>query len=159
MSNYPYIRPPQVRGYSGTQPAEAVGSSPNPQTTVQTADMTFHPEFEDRLKAMTNQVRRQGGDMYVFSGPRGQSEQGEMLRRAAARFGDMKEAMKRIKAPGDSTHDPLYGLKVGLGRGALGADIRGDLHIAHEIAPRYGLVFPSQSQPWHMEYAGLDKIK
>jgi hypothetical protein len=119
----------------------------------------FNPHFEERMLALQRAVRGEGGELYVFSGARSPEEQASMLQKTAARYGDLNEAMKRIKPPGESTHDPEFGVLRGLGRGALGADVRGDLHIAHEMGHRFGLVFPSQTQPWHMEYAGLDKIK
>jgi hypothetical protein len=103
-------------------------------------------------------VREKGGEIYMYEGPRTPEQQEERLKRETARYGDIKEAMKRVKPPGKSSHDPSYGNKFGLGPGALGADLRGDLQLAYELAPQFGLVFSSKSQPWHIELAGLDQL-
>ncbi len=132
---------------------------PAPGDVPQTTDTGLNPAFEERFTALRQAIREQGGDLYIFSGPRNKEEQAQLLKETAGKYGDMKEAMKKVKPPGKSTHDPEYGVPLGLGPGALGADIRGDLHLAHKLGPHFGLVFPSQSQPWHMEYAGVDKIK
>jgi hypothetical protein len=132
---------------------------PAPGDMPEMTDTGLNPAFEERFTALRQAIREQGGDLYIFSGPRNKEEQQQLLKETAGKYGDMKEAMKRVKPPGKSTHDPEYGIPLGLGPGALGADIRGDLHLAHKLGPHFGLVFPSQQQPWHMEYAGVDKIK
>jgi D-alanyl-D-alanine carboxypeptidase len=144
--------PPPPEG-GGPQTIPAPGQGPEqPETGL-------NPAFEERFTALRTAIREQGGDLYIFAGARTKEEQQQLLHETTAKYGDVKEAMKRVKAPGKSSHDPEYGVPMGLGPGALGADIRGDLHLAHKLAPHFGLVFPSQGQPWHMEYAGLDKIK
>jgi len=152
---------PQTGGPPPQGPPEGGGPQtiPGPGTAPEQTDTGLNPGFEERFNALRMAIREQGGDLYIFAGPRTKEEQGKLLQETAAKYGDMKEAMKRVKAPGKSTHDPEYGVPLGMGPGALAADIRGDLHLAHKLAPHFGLVFPSQSQPWHMEYAGIDKIK
>lgn len=134
-------------------------SMPQQQGGMEQPETGLNPAFEERFVALRQAVREQGGDLYIFSGARTKEDQQQLLQEAASKYGDMKEAMKRVKAPGKSSHDPEYGIPMGLGPGALGADIRGDLHLAHKLGPHFGLSFPSQSQPWHMEFAGVDKIK
>lgn len=154
---------PQTQPMQGPPPSE-VPEGGGPQTMPAPGDKPetdtgLNPAFEERFTALRQAIREKGGDLYIFSGPRNKEEQQALLKETAGKYGDMKEAMKRVKPPGKSTHDPEYGVPLGLGPGALGADIRGDLHLAHKLGPHFGLVFPSQQQPWHMEYAGVDKIK
>jgi hypothetical protein len=78
---------------------------------------------------------------------------------ALRKYGDEKTAMKYVKLPGKSAHDPQFGLAKGLGLGGLAVDIRGDLHIAHKLAPQFGVEFPHSTHPWHMEMAGISKLK
>jgi len=152
---------PQAGGPPPVPPPEGGGpqTMPQPGTQPEVPETGLNPGFEERFNALRTAIREQGGDLYIFAGARNKDEQAELLHETAAKYGDMKEAMKRVKPPGKSTHDPEYGVPLGMGPGALGADIRGDLHLAHKLAPHFGLVFPSQAQPWHMEYAGIDKIK
>jgi hypothetical protein len=148
---------PQPSGPQPQGPPEGGGPQtiPVPGTAPEQTETGLNAGFEERFNALRMAIREQGGDLYIFAGPRTKEEQGQLLQETAAKYGDMKEAMKRVKA----THDPEYGVPLGMGPGALAADIRGDLHLAHKLAPHFGLVFPSQSQPWHMEFAGIDKIK
>lgn len=144
----------------GPGPLSSGQMAPNPQTAPkQKTPAGINPALEDRFVALREAIRKQGGDIYIFSGARTPEEQKQLLDQAVAKYGDVKEAMKRVKAPGKSSHDPSYGVAMGLGEGALGVDVRGDLHLAHKLGPHFGLVFPSTTQPWHMEFAGVDKIK
>lgn len=119
----------------------------------------LNPTFATRLMALQQSVRRAGGDLYVFSGSRTKQQQMQLFNDALAKYGNEREAMKRVKLPGKSTHDPEFGLQFGIGPGALGVDLRGDIHLAQKLAPHHGLVFPQQTHPWHVEFAGLDKMK
>jgi D-alanyl-D-alanine carboxypeptidase len=156
----PQTMPETGAGPPPQGPPEGGGPQTMPQQGgPQQPESGLNPAFEERFVALRNAVREQGGDLYIYSGPRNKEEQQQLLQETAGKYGDMKEAMKRVKPPGKSTHDPEYGVPLGLGPGALGADIRGDLHLAHKMGPHFGLVFPSQQQPWHMEFAGIDKVK
>lgn len=132
---------------------------PAPGTSPEVPESGLNPALEERFTALRNAIREQGGDLYIYSGPRNKEQQEGLVKETAAKYGSMDEAMKRVKAPGKSSHDPEYGIPLGMGPGALGVDIRGDLHLAHKLGPHFGLVFPSKSQPWHMEYAGLKEMK
>lgn len=118
----------------------------------------MNAEFARRFGDLQAAVRQSGGDLYIFSGARDPQQQAEMFNDAVRKYGDEKEARKRVKEPGKSSHDPSYGVPLGLGQGALGADLRGDLAIAHKLGPRFGIVFPDKNSPWHAELAGLDKV-
>jgi hypothetical protein len=119
----------------------------------------LNPDFAHRFVQLQNAVREAGGDLYIFSGARDQDRQGKLFQEAVAKYGDPKVAAKHVKPPGKSAHDPQYGATRGLGPGSVGVDIRGDLAIAHKLAPQFGIEFPNQSHPWHMEMAGVSKLK
>lgn len=119
----------------------------------------LNPDFAHRFVQLQNAVRQAGGDLYIFSGARDKSHQQQLHNQAIAKYGDPKIAAKHVKEPGKSAHDPEFGAAKGLGLGALAVDIRGDLHIAHKLAPQFGVEFPNQSHPWHMEMAGHSNIK
>jgi hypothetical protein len=119
----------------------------------------LNPDFAHRFIQLQNAVREAGGDLYIFSGARDQDRQGKLFQEAVAKYGDPKVAMKHVKPPGKSAHDPQYGASRGLGMGSVGVDIRGDLAIAHKLAPQFGIEFPNQTHPWHMEMAGVSKLK
>jgi len=119
----------------------------------------LNPDFAHRFVHLQQAVRDAGGDLYVFSGARDQDRQGKLFQEAVAKYGDPKVAAKHVKPPGKSSHDPQYGASRGLGPGSVGVDIRGDLAIAHKLAPQFGIEFPNQTHPWHMEMAGVSKLK
>lgn len=119
----------------------------------------LNPDFAHRFVQLQKAVREAGGDLYVFSGARDKQHQQQLFEAAVGKYGDPKVAQKHVKPPGKSSHDPAYGAMRGLGMGAVGVDIRGDLAIAHKLAPQVGLEFPNKDQPWHLEMAGISKLK
>ena len=119
----------------------------------------LNPDFAHRFTQLHHAVRQAGGDLYIFSGARDKEHQQMLWNQAVAKYGDPTIAAKHVKEPGKSAHDPEFGIAKGLGPGALGVDIRGDLHIAHDLAPKYGIEFPHESHPWHMEMAGHNHLK
>lgn len=119
----------------------------------------LNPDFAHRFVQLQQAVRDAGGDLYIFSGARDQQRQQQLFQEAVAKYGDPKVAAKHVKPPGKSAHDPQYGATRGLGLGSVGVDIRGDLAIAHKLAPQFGIEFPNQTHPWHMEMAGVSKLK
>ena len=119
----------------------------------------LNPDFAHRFVQLQEAVRQAGGDLYAFSGARDNKRQEQLFKESVAKYGDPKVAAKHVKAPGKSAHDPLYGAKRGLGPGSVAVEIRGDLAIAHKLAPQFGLEFPNTTHPWHMEMAGVSNMK
>jgi hypothetical protein len=108
----------------------------------------------DRFARLQQAVEAHGGQLYIFSGARDHSQQAQLYQDAISKYGSEREAKKRVAAPGKSHHDPNAGLQQGVGDGAVGADVRGDLAIAHKLAPHFGLEFDKKT-PWHMSIAGV----
>lgn len=115
----------------------------------------FNVTFGTKLQELIQAVRKQGGKLYVNSGARDPVEQGRLFKAALAKYGSVAEARKHVAPPGKSYHDVHAGLKHGIGDGALAADLGGDLNLAHQLAPHFGLYFPMSYEPWHAQLAGV----
>jgi hypothetical protein len=95
----------------------------------------LNPEFARRLAALMNAVP----GLKVTSGYRSVQEQAYLWEKYGRN-------PRRVAPPGRSKHN--YG---------LAADISGPpeaMRRAHELAPKFGLVFPMSWEPWHIELAG-----
>jgi hypothetical protein len=165
--DYPTIDPthigrihpmPPVRPPNPLQTMADIGIHPD-MVSAPSIHQQLHPDFYQRLMALTGAIRGLGGNLDIFSGARTPARQNQLWQAALGRFGgDEKLAARVVAKPGESLHDPLAGLKYGLGPGAIGGDLRGDLAMAYRLAPRFGLDFPLTSQPWHVQLAGLPQV-
>jgi hypothetical protein len=117
----------------------------------------MNPLFLQRFAALQKAVRAHGGDLDMFSGARDDETQAKLFMDAVAKYGTEALAKKFISPPGKSHHHPNAGLQFGVGDGAVGADLRGDLAIAHKLAPHFGVEFGDKNNPWHVALAGLKK--
>lgn len=108
----------------------------------------------DRFGRLQQAVKAHGGTLYVFSGARDHQQQAQMLQDATSKYGSEKEARKYVAPPGKSDHDHHAGVARGIGDGAIAVDVRGDLAIAHKLAPHFGLEFSGKT-PWHVKIAGV----
>lgn len=108
----------------------------------------------DRFGRLQQAVEQHGGMLYVYSGARDHRQQAQLFKDAVRKFGSESEAKKNVSVPGKSDHDPHAGVALGIGDGAIGVDIRGDLAIAHKLAPHFGLEFDKKT-PWHVKIAGI----
>lgn len=115
----------------------------------------LNAEFARRFDGLQKAVQDAGGDVTFFSASRDHEQQAQLFNDALAKYGSVAEAKKHVSPPGKSHHDPHAGLRHGVGDGAVGGDIRGDLAIAYQLAPHFGLEFPEKNQPWHLSMAGL----
>lgn len=102
--------------------------------------MAFDPRME---KAVNDLVAASGGRIWVVSGYRSEEEQARLWQQALRDYGSEEEARMWVAPPGKSNH----------GKG-IAADLGGDLDLAHELAPRFGLHFPMSWEPWHAELMG-----
>ncbi len=100
--------------------------------------------FARRLAALQADVRRHGGRLRVSEGYRAYDDQLRIWNAAKRRYGGWQAARQWAAAPGCSNH----------GRG-WAADVAGSVWLAHQLAPRHGLVFPMAHEPWHVELAGI----
>ena len=129
-------------------------TTPQVKPSQGAAPSGFNAMMEKRLNALMAAVREAGGEISVYSGARDAKKQAVLFRDAVRKYGSEAAARKWVAPPGKSNHDTHAGLKHGFGDGALAADLRGDLAIAHKLAPQFGLVFPLSNEAWHIELAG-----
>lgn len=102
----------------------------------------LNPDFRARLLAL---VRASGGKVGIGSGFRSHDEQARLY----------KEKPQLAAPPGHSNHE----------RG-MAADLTGDLELAHQLAPQFGLTFPmwgpanksGKKEPWHVEPVGAGHL-
>lgn len=96
----------------------------------------LHEQFGTAIQALVN---ASGGRIWINSGFRTVERQAQLYEAAVNKYGD-QEARNHVAPPGRSNHN--FGLAVDLG---------GDLDLAHQLAPRFGLTFPMSWEPWHIE--------
>lgn len=101
-------------------------------------------EFRRRLEQM---VASSGGRLYIVSGFRSVEEQTALWNDAVAKYGP-DEARNWVAPPGSSNHN--HGVAVDLGYVDDDAEA-----WAHANATRYGLNFPMEWEPWHIEPTGV----
>ena len=103
-------------------------------------DMYDHLEggFSDALRKM---IDESGGRIWINSGYRSVERQTQLWQNELAKYGGNEaEARKWVAPPGHSNHN--FG---------LAADLGGDLALAHQLAPQFGLTFPMSWEAWHIE--------
>lgn len=100
--------------------------------------------FQGNLMAM---IDESGGRMQVLSGFRSVEQQQKLWDQALVKYGSEAAARKWVAKPGSSNHNH-----------GVAADIRYSQDgqaWAHENAWRYGLHFPLNHEPWHIEPIGV----
>lgn len=99
-------------------------------------------DFQARLDAM---IAASDGAIWIESGDRDTETQQQLWDAAVAKYGP-DEARNWVAPPGNSYHEK-----------GMAADLGGDLKLAAELAPQYGLWFPMPGddwEPWHVEPIG-----
>lgn len=99
----------------------------------------MNPEFRSRLMALIN---ASGGRVTINSGYRSIEEQTRLWNAAVAKYGP-QAARRWVAPPGHSNHNH-----------GIAADLGGDLDWAHANASRFGLYWPMEWEPWHIELSG-----
>lgn len=108
-------------------------------------------EFASRLRRLQRAVRRRGGKLVINEGWRSYDRQMLYWKQAKKSYGGWDGARTWVAPPGCSNHN--RGLAADFQQRTYG-EKRG-VAIAHEIAWRFGLVFPMGHEPWHVELGGI----
>lgn len=95
------------------------------------------PMLQQQVKEL---ITASKGRVFIKSGYRPLAEQQAAHDQAAAQFGDIN-ANRWVADPQSSNH--VTGQAVDLG---------GDLQVASQLAPQFGLVAPMNWEPWHFEF-------
>lgn len=99
-------------------------------------------DFQSRINAL---IAASDGAIWIESGDRDTETQTRLWNEAVAKYGP-DEARNWVAPPGHSYHEK-----------GLAADLGGDLALAAELAPQFGLWFPMPGpdwEPWHIEIMG-----
>ena len=96
-------------------------------------------DFEARLNAM---IAASDGRIWIESGDRDTATQQRLWDEAVAKYGP-EEARNWVAPPGHSNHEK-----------GIAADLGGDLELAAQLAPQFGLYRPMDWEPWHLEPMG-----
>jgi hypothetical protein len=94
-------------------------------------------DFRSRLERM---IAASGGRIRLGSGYRSVERQQQLWDAAVQKYGSEEAARKWVAPPGRSNHNH-----------GIAGDLQGDLELAHQLAPMYGLAFPMKHEPWHIE--------
>lgn len=122
--------------------AQTMGALPPTATPPQDSG-GMDQSFAKKVAMLIAAVKRQGGSLYISSGYRSAAEQKRLWDAAVVKYGSESAARKWVAPPGKSNH----------GRG-IAADLGGDVELAHQLAPQFGLYFPMSWEPWHIEPKG-----
>jgi hypothetical protein len=111
----------------------------------------FRDEFSSAFQTMLSKApERVRNELKINSGYRSPEVQAQLWKEALDKYGSVEKARKHVAPPGKSKH---------------GEGVAADLHYASEAtkqwvrnnAKNYGLAFPLQHEPWHMELASARK--
>lgn len=103
------------------------------------------PVFAARVQQM---IAASGGRLYLKSGYRSPELQMQLWQQAVQKYGSEEAARKWVAKP------EALGGKGSNHTHGLAADIGGDMGVLHELAPKFGLWFPMEWEPWHVEIVG-----
>lgn len=99
----------------------------------------LHTDFRKNLEQL---VADSGGRIWIVSGYRSVEEQTQLWNDAVAKYGE-SEARNWVAPPGSSNHNRGWAADLGFSDGGR--------EWAHANAARYGLHFPMDWEPWHIE--------
>ena len=119
----------------------------------------LHGPFAHQMAGFLYAGAQAGQTIKIFSGYRSIQRQSELYRAAVIKYGSEAAARRWVAPPGRSRHN--FGLAVDLkygtnldshGNGSQSA--RASKMWAHTNASRFGLTFPMNHEPWHIEPTG-----
>jgi hypothetical protein len=107
----------------------------------------FNPAFNTSLQKLLNDYK---GKVSISSGYRSPEKQAQLFANAVKKYGSEAAARKWVAPPGHSKHNE-----------GLAADLHfsdnATKNTIHEVAAKYGLVFPMSWENWHIEPIGARK--
>lgn len=102
------------------------------------------PGLAASLRAL---IAESGGGIYITSGYRSNAQQQALWQQALKKYGDPEIADNWVARPGSSHHESGFAVDLGF-RNAQARE------WAHQNASRFGLRFPMDHEPWHIELSG-----
>lgn len=101
-------------------------------------------DFAFRLQ---NMINASGGRVYITSGYRSPERQQQLWDQALRKYGDPEIADNWVARPGKSHHGMGIAADLGFANSAA-------RQWVHDNAARFGLHFPMEWEPWHIEPVG-----
>jgi LAS superfamily LD-carboxypeptidase LdcB len=133
------IQPPPV-GDTNLASSQQVVTPQGDETDVNLLSATFNQQLKKFLQAAGKRVS-------VTSQKRDTAKQTKLWNEALAKYGTSDLARKFVAPPGGSYHEK--------GESGLAADLHflddASRQWAHQVADQYGLYFPLDNEPWHVE--------
>lgn len=105
-------------------------------------------EFSSRLHAFQQAANEAGFSITITSGYRSPERQQKLWDAALKKYGDPEIADNWVARPGKSHHGMGIASDLGFSSGAA-------RNWAHRNAQRFGLFFPMDWEPWHIEPIGI----
>lgn len=105
-------------------------------------------DFQERLAAMMQDAP---GNVTLFSGYRSPERQRQLWDAALKKYGSPEAARKWVAPPGRSMHNSGMAADLGFEGGSFRSMPPDVQKWVHENAGRYGLKFPMDHEPWHVE--------
>lgn len=134
------------------QTQQAVGGASELRETFPVDENLTPPRHSEVSEAVFNQavnklIAEAGHQVQVTSGKRSTARQAELWQEALQKYGDPAIARKWVAPPGKSKHE------IGLAKDLkFASDAVRDW--VHGNAARFGLHFPLDNEPWHIEPIG-----
>jgi D-alanyl-D-alanine dipeptidase len=107
----------------------------------------MNPGFVGQLQAMVMAARAAGFDVGIGSGYRSEERQAQLWEQALAKYGDPEIADNWVARPGRSNHGKGTAADLTFGNAAA-------REWVHANASRFGMHFPMDWEPWHIEPLG-----
>lgn len=115
-----------------------------PDSYITDLEPTFANTISTMLAEMPPELK---GNVLINSGARSYQKQAELFKEAVAKYGSEDAARKHVAPPGKSQHN--HGTAIDLSYLSPAAR-----KWVHDNAKEYGLWFPMDYEPWHIEPVG-----
>jgi len=111
----------------------------------------MNPAFVGSLQAMIQAAAAAGHQVSIGSGYRSPERQAVLWQQALAKYGDPETADNFVARPGQSNHGKGIAADLTFGDAAA-------RQWVHEHAAQFGLGFPMDWEPWHIEPTGSSRF-